>query len=192
MYGELSKKQTVSDTQRPIHEKRFRFFAFSFHCKRCHATIAVHIFPEVFYMNVISNTNWQKRDQFVLVVKDASGETNICNFFVLPCGKIWIFLFVYQHFLHYLYENAALSCVRLALTDGDAASHIAFDAATKIVRKLSLAKHMLCVFRAVAMRFQDVVYGVPSKTQGSKELTAKGANYGEMTPFTLYFCQVFD
>ena len=82
--------------------------------------------------------------------------------------------------------------MRLALTDGDAASYIAFDAATKTVRKLSLAKHMLCVFRAVAMRFQDVIHGVPSKTQGGKELTAKGANYGEMTLATLYFCQVFD
>jgi hypothetical protein len=59
---------------------------------------AVHMFPEVIYMDVIANTNRQKRDLFVLAVKDASGETNIGNASVLPCGKNWIFLFVYQHF----------------------------------------------------------------------------------------------
>ena len=52
---------------------------------------AVHMFPEVFYMDVIANTNRQKRDLFVLVLKDASGETNIGNASVLPCGKLWDF-----------------------------------------------------------------------------------------------------
>ena len=40
---------------------------------------AVHMFPEVIYMDIISNTNRQKRDLFLLVLKDASGETNIGN-----------------------------------------------------------------------------------------------------------------
>ena len=48
---------------------------------------AVHMHPEVIYMDVISNSNKQKRDLFLLVVKDASGETNIGNASVLPCGK---------------------------------------------------------------------------------------------------------
>ena len=57
---------------------------------------AVHMFPKVFYMDIISNTNRQKRDICVLVLKDAYGETNIGNASVLPCGKLWIFLIVYQ------------------------------------------------------------------------------------------------
>ena len=39
---------------------------------------AVHVFPEVGYMDVTSNTNREGRDLHLLVVKDASGETCIC------------------------------------------------------------------------------------------------------------------
>ena len=37
----------------------------------------VHMFPEVFFMDVIANTNHQKRDLFLMVVKDASGEISL-------------------------------------------------------------------------------------------------------------------
>ena len=51
---------------------------------------AVRMFPEVIFMDVISNTNRQKRDLFLLVViKDASGETIISNVTfrrILPTG----------------------------------------------------------------------------------------------------------
>ena len=71
---------------------------------------------------------------------------------------------VYQHFLRFLYGKTTLSRLRLALTDDDTAAHGAFDAATKIVKELSTAKHMLCVFHAIVMRFQDLVYGfLPKK-----------------------------
>ena len=75
------------------------------------------------------------------------------------------------------------------MTDDDTASDGAFDAATKIAKELSSTKHMLCVFHAVAMRYQDVVYGFLPKTRGGKILTAKGAICGDMTPFTLYLCK---
>ena len=140
---------------------------------------AVHMFPEVFYMDVISNTNRQKRDVFVLVIKDASGETHIGNASVLPCGQLWIFLMVYEKFLLFLYGDISLSRLRLALTDDDTSSHSAFDAATKIVKALSSAKHMLCVFHAVTMRFQDLVYAYLPKRRDGKTLTEKGALYGE-------------
>ena len=153
---------------------------------------AVHMFPEVFYMDVISNTNRQKRDLFVLVLKDASGETNIGNASVLPCGKNWIFSMVYQHFLRFLYGKTTLSRLRLALTDDDTAAHSAFDAATKIVKELSSAKHMLCVFHAIVMRFQDLVYGFLPKKKGGRELTSNGEIYGEVLLFNLLFCRSFN
>ena len=52
---------------------------------------AVHMFPEVGYMDVISNTNKEGCDIHLLVVKDASGETYIGCASVLPCQQRWVF-----------------------------------------------------------------------------------------------------
>ena len=78
-----------------------------------------------------------------------------------------------------------LSRLRLALTDDDTSSHSASDAATKVAKELSSAKHMLCVFHTVVMRYQDLVYGYLPKTQDGKTLTGKGVIYGELTLSTL-------
>ena len=75
------------------------------------------------------------------------------------------------------------------LTDDDTVSHGTFDPASKIVKELSSAKHMLCVFHAVVMRCQDVIYDFLPITRGGKTLTAKGTIYSEMTPFTVYLCE---
>ena len=52
---------------------------------------AVHMFPEVGYMDVTSNTNKEGRDLHLLVVKDANGETYIGCASVLPCQQRWVF-----------------------------------------------------------------------------------------------------
>ena len=44
----------------------------------------VHMFPKVIYMNVTSGTNKQKRDLFLMVVKDENGETFVGNITVIP------------------------------------------------------------------------------------------------------------
>ena len=141
---------------------------------------AVHMFPEVLYMDVVSKTNRQKRDVFLLVIKDASGETNIGNVTILPCGKKWMFTYVYQHFFSYLYGNRTVARVRLALTDDDIASHGAFNGSAQLVEHLHGAKHMLCVFHAVVMKFQDMVYDLLPKKRKSTELSDNGALYGEI------------
>ena len=104
----------------------------------------------------------------------------------MPCGKLWIFSMVYQKFFLSLYGDTTLSRLRLALTDDNTSSHSAFDAATKIVKSLSSAKHMLCVFHAVTMRYQDLVYGHLPKRRDGKTLTEKGALYGEPSPSRLW------
>ena len=58
----------------------------------------VHMFPEVMFMDVIANTNHQKRDLFLMVVKDASGECFIGNATLMPCGQLWIFTKLYRYF----------------------------------------------------------------------------------------------
>ena len=47
----------------------------------------VHMFPEVFFMDVIANTNHQKRDLFLMVIKDASGGNFIGSDTLLSCGQ---------------------------------------------------------------------------------------------------------
>ena len=84
-------------------------------------------------------------------------------------------------FFWFLYGAITLSRMRLALTDDDTASHSAFDGATQIVNELSSAKHMLCVFHAVVMRFQDLVYPHLPKQRNGRELTENGAIYGLST-----------
>ena len=67
---------------------------------------SVHMFPEVFYMDVTANTNRQKRDMFLLVVKDANGETFIGNATVIPSGQRWVFDKIYQSFFFNLYGES--------------------------------------------------------------------------------------
>ena len=56
----------------------------------------VHMFPEVFFMDIIVNTNRQKRDLFLVVVKDATEECFIGNVTLLPCGQVWVFTKLYR------------------------------------------------------------------------------------------------
>ena len=58
----------------------------------------VHMFPEVFFMDVIANTNHQKRVFFLMVAKDATGECFIGNAMLLPCGQLWVFTKLYRYF----------------------------------------------------------------------------------------------
>ena len=59
---------------------------------------SVHMFPEVMFMDVIAKTNRQKRDLFLMVVKDASGQCFIGNATLLPCGQGWIFTKLFRYF----------------------------------------------------------------------------------------------
>ena len=143
----------------------------------------VHMFPEVMFMDVIANTNRQKRDLFLMIVKDASGECFIGNATLLPCGQLWVFTKLYRYFFYQLYGPNTLSRLRIALTDDDSACHGAFDAAAKVMTCYANAKHMLCVFHAIVMKYHDTVYGKLPKMNGTRELTAKAALYGASSMF---------
>ena len=149
----------------------------------------VHMFPEVMFMDVIANTNRQKRDLFLMVVKDPSGECFIGNATLLPCGQLWIFTKLYRYFFYQLYGPTTLSRLRIALTDDDTACHGAFDAAAKVMTCYANAKHMLCVFHAIVMKYHDTVYGKLPKMKGTRELTAKAALYG--ASFMFYIASIY-
>ena len=64
---------------------------------------AVHMFPEVFYMDTTAKTNRQNRDMFLMVVKNRTGKTYIGNVTVVPSLRKWVFLKIYQHFFVVMY-----------------------------------------------------------------------------------------
>ena len=58
----------------------------------------VHMFLEVIFMDVTSGTNKQKRDLFLMVVKDGNGETYVGNVTVIPSQQRWVFMKIYNTF----------------------------------------------------------------------------------------------
>ena len=117
----------------------------------------VHMFPEVFFMDVTSNTNRQKRELFILVVKDASGETFIGNATVIPSGKKWVFQKIYQTFFLNLYGPLTIRRNRLVITDDDRSQYGPLENCVATLECYAESKHMLCVFHAVAMGFYETI-----------------------------------
>lgn len=140
------------------------------------------MFPEVLFMDVTANTNKQKRDLFLAVVKDDSGETFVSNATILPCGQSWMFLKIYKVFFLCLYGDITVSRIRLALTDDDKAEYGPLDNCIATMPEYSNAKHMLCIFHAIIMAFHKDVYKLLPHQRGKKgkqgKLTRKGENYG--------------
>ena len=83
--------------------------------------------PEVFYMDVTANTNRQKRDLFVLCVKDSLGKSYPVNITVIPSGKKWVFHTIYSSSFCLLYGEKTISCNRLAITDEDVSEYSTFE-----------------------------------------------------------------
>ena len=79
------------------------------------------MFPEVFYLDGTANTNEQKRDIFLMVVKDANGKAYIGNATIIPSGKRWLYTHIYKIFLLELFGEATISRNRLCLTNDDIA-----------------------------------------------------------------------
>ena len=139
----------------------------------------VHMFPEVFFIDVTANTNRQKRDLFLMVVKDANGQTFVGNATVIPSGRRWVYQKIYSHFFLQLYGEVTIGRNRLALTDDDNAEHGPFDNCIETMDCYKNSRHMLCVFHALVMQFHADVYPkLPHKPGQNKELTELGGEYG--------------
>ena len=139
---------------------------------------AMHMNPEVLFLDVAANMNSQKREMFFAVVKGATGQTFIVNATVMPCGQGWIFQKIYETFFLYLYGKAAIERIQLVLTDDDPSSHGAL-AHVKILDKCwEDVVHMLCVFHGLIMAFHKIVWPkLPHKRGNPYELTNKGKAY---------------
>ena len=149
---------------------------------------SVHMFPDVFYLDVTANTNKQKRELFLLVTKDANGQTFIGNATVIPSGKRWVFLKIYQVFFIEMYGEATIGRNRLALTDDDNAEHGPLDNCIATMKCYASSLHMLCVFHAIVMAYQEQVQSkLPRIGKGKKSvLTEDGKAYGKFH-FTYHY-----
>ena len=52
---------------------------------------ALHMFPEVAYMDVTLNTNKEGRDLFLMVGKDTDESTLFANATIIPSLYCWVF-----------------------------------------------------------------------------------------------------
>ena len=139
---------------------------------------AFHMFPEVAYLDVTSNTNAEGRDLFLMVGKDADGSTFIANATIIPSQQRWVFKKIY-HFFPLIYGETCISRLRLALTDDDPAEHGPFDTCVKTQKCYEDAISMLCVFHGVVMKYQEQIYPKLPHKKGTKLLTKQGDLYGE-------------
>lgn len=147
----------------------------------------VHMFPEVFFMDVTSGTNRQKRDLFVLVVRDSSGECYIGNITVIPSGQSWVFMKIYETFFFLLFGKRTISRNRLCLTDDDKAEILPLEKLMVTENHWKKSRHMLCVFHALVKAFHEKNYPLlPSvSSSGKRKLTDVGRNYCKFSHFVL-------
>ena len=97
-------------------------------------------------MDVTANTNKQKCGLFLMVMKDANGETFVGNATIIPSNKRWVFLQIYQkQFLH-LYGDIMIGCNGLTLTDDNNSEYGPLDNCIATIFCYADSKHMLCVF----------------------------------------------
>ena len=126
----------------------------------------VHMFPEIFYMDVTCKLNRQTRNLFVMVLKDASGEA-------FPDLSRCLFIG--------MYGPKTIGRNRLSLTDDDMSEHGLFHNCINTMDCYRLSRHMLCVFHVLVMDYSKQVYlYLPHRgSKRNRKLTKKGSMYGE-------------
>ena len=136
--------------------------------------------PHVWFMDVTSGTNKQKKDWFLMAVRTPQGKTFPGNLTVIPSGKRWVFSTIYQRAFILLYGEATCSHNCLLLCDEDHCEYGPFEDAivtNKCFQKLSL---FICNFHGIWMPFKEKVFKLlPCKDGGSQELTEVGREYGQ-------------
>ena len=138
----------------------------------------VNMFPEVFFMDVTSSTNRQNKPLFLMVVKDANGESHIGNISILPSEKKWVFNEIFKTVFLELYGEHTIKRNNLMLTDEDAAAYEPIMESIASMDCYDGSKHMLCMFHALAKKFKEIVYPKLPHDKSGKLLNDRGEKYG--------------
>lgn len=135
--------------------------------------------PEVWFLDCTSGTNKQKRDLFMMAIRTPTGATFPGNLTIIPSGKRWIFLCIYQLAFIALYGELTCSRNRLSLCDEDDSEYGPFENCIATVPQFKLTILMLCVFHAVWQPFKKEVFPfLPRKSKGSPILSDTGKVWG--------------
>ena len=140
----------------------------------------VSMHPEVWFMDVTGGTNLQNRDLFMLAICKPTGETFPGNLTVIPSGKRWIFVCLYE--IGFIALYGSVTCPRncKTLCDEDDAEYGPFENAIATLPEFEKSQLMLCVFHAVWQPFKKEIFPyLPKNTGKSKELTAIGEMWGK-------------
>jgi hypothetical protein len=139
----------------------------------------VMMYPEVIFMDVTGQTNRQKKDLFIAAIKDSVGQVFPGNITVIPSGKAWVFMLIFQHAFPFLFGEGTVSMNRLGLTDEDASEYGAFENCIESVAVYKDSKLMICTFHAIWQPFKEGIYPVLPRDTPGGELSDVGRLYGE-------------
>ena len=133
-------------------------------------------------MDASGQTNRWKKDLFLEAVKDSEGKVFPGNIMVMPSGRAWVFMAIFQLAFLHLYGKETLKMIRLGLTDEDPAEFGTFENCIETMEECRSAKLMLCVFHAVWKPFKEKIY--PLLRKGNQRITKQRKRYGEICHLT--------
>jgi hypothetical protein len=136
----------------------------------------VMMYPEVFFMDVTGCVNRQKRDFFLMAVKDALGRIFTGNLTTIPSGRSWVFLIIFRWVFPFLYGVCTIQRNRLALTDEDIAEYKTFESCIVGDANYKNTKLGLCSFHALWKPYKETVK--PLLPKNGQAITEVGKDYG--------------
>jgi len=140
----------------------------------------VSMHPEVWFIDCTGSTNRQKKDLFMLAIRNTLGKTFPGNLTIIPSGKRWVFHCIYRHAFLALNGKIACSRNRLALTDEDDSEMSPFENLIATTTIFSKSVLMLCIFHAVWQPFKEKIFPLlPKKNKRSNELSDVGEDWGK-------------
>ncbi len=142
----------------------------------------VTMHPEIWFCDVLVGTNRQKRDLFVMAIRNPTGKTFPGNLTVIPCGQRWVFVSLSTLAFNFLYGSIKCSRNRMSIHDEDYCQYGAFENAISTSPDMKKSTTYLCVFHGVWQFFAKMVFKhLPRKSENSNELSNTGKQWGENT-----------
>ena len=136
----------------------------------------VMMYPEVFFMDVTGGVNRQKRDFFLIAIKDAMGKAFTANITTIPSGRSWVYTSIYRFVLPFLYGKETIQRNRLALTDEDICEYQTFEACIESEDIYRNSKLGLCSFHALWKPYKQFIK--PLLPKYGESITEVGLEYG--------------
>ena len=165
---------------------------------------SIHMYPEVWFLDVTARSNKQKRNLFVLVGRKPSGNSFISNVTLIPSGKFccvcihnlcstfgsllfsmyriligqaWVYRTCTRLIYPHLFGAVTVQRNRMGLTDEERAEYETFERNIAIDPNYCNSTLMLCCFHAIWMFFREKVR--PHLPKKGQFLTAIGKEYGK-------------